>query len=46
MIEAIFFDNDGVLVDTEGLYFQACREAMERLGVRLTERTAPAVALD
>jgi HAD superfamily hydrolase (TIGR01509 family) len=28
MFQAIFFDNDGVLVDTEGLYFQATREAL------------------
>ena len=32
----ILFDNDGVLVDTEKLYFQACQEALVPLGVRLT----------
>ena len=37
MLKAILWDNHGVLVDTEGLYFQACRETLERLGVRLTE---------
>ena len=37
MLKAILWDNDGVLVDTEGLYFQACRETLERLGVRLSE---------
>ena len=37
MLKAILWDNDGVLVDTEGLYFQASREALERLGVRLSE---------
>ena len=37
MLNAILWDNDGVLVDTEGLYFQACREALEPLGVRLSE---------
>jgi HAD superfamily hydrolase (TIGR01509 family) len=33
--EAILFDNDGVLVDTEGYYFQANREALARFGVAL-----------
>lgn len=37
MLKAILWDNDGVLVDTEGLYFQACRETLEPLGVRLSE---------
>ena len=37
MLKAILWDNDGVLVDTEGLYFQASRETLERLGVRLSE---------
>jgi len=37
MIKAIFWDNDGVLVDTEKLYFQATRELLLRTGVRLTE---------
>ena len=37
MLKAILWDNDGVLVDTEGLYFQACRETLERLGVCLSE---------
>lgn len=32
---AILFDNDGVLVDTEGFYFQANREALARFGVEL-----------
>jgi len=32
---AILFDNDGVLVDTEGYYFQANREALARFGVTL-----------
>ena len=32
----IFWDNDGVLVDTEALYFQANREALSRLGIDLT----------
>lgn len=34
--DCIFWDNDGVLVDTEKLYFQASREALGTLGFELT----------
>jgi HAD superfamily hydrolase (TIGR01509 family) len=37
MIKAIFWDNDGVLVDTERLYFQATQDIMAAAGVPLTE---------
>ena len=37
MIKAIFWDNDGVLVDTERLYFQATQEIMGAAGRPLTE---------
>ena len=37
MIKAILWDNDGVLVDTERLYFQATREILARTGVDLTQ---------
>lgn len=37
MIRALFWDNDGVLVDTEKLYYLATREALEKIGVTLTE---------
>jgi HAD superfamily hydrolase (TIGR01509 family) len=33
---ALFWDNDGVLVDTERIYFEATRDTMARLGVELT----------
>lgn len=36
VIRAVLWDNDGVLVDTEGLYFQAGREIMATQGVELT----------
>ena len=36
MIKAIFWDNDGVLVDTEHLYFEATRRVLARVGVDLT----------
>lgn len=35
-MKAILWDNDGVLVDTEHLYFEATRDALERLGVPLS----------
>ena len=34
--KAILWDNDGVLVDTEGLYFQACKEVLGSIGIDLT----------
>ncbi len=35
MFKAIFWDNDGILVDTEHLYYQASREALEQAGIPL-----------
>lgn len=35
-MKAIFWDNDGVLVDSEHLYFEATRDAMAGLGVELS----------
>jgi HAD superfamily hydrolase (TIGR01509 family) len=37
MFSAILFDNDGVLVDTEELYFQATREVLAGIGADLDE---------
>jgi HAD superfamily hydrolase (TIGR01509 family) len=37
MFDVVFFDNDGVLVDTETLYFRATREALAEVGVALAE---------
>jgi HAD superfamily hydrolase (TIGR01509 family) len=37
MFDAILFDNDGVLVDTEGLYFRANREVLAGVGVELDQ---------
>jgi HAD superfamily hydrolase (TIGR01509 family) len=37
MIEAIFWDNDGILVETEQLYFQATQHVLNGVGVALTE---------
>jgi HAD superfamily hydrolase (TIGR01509 family) len=36
MIKAILWDNDGVLVDTEKLYFLANRQIFESIGIDLT----------
>jgi HAD superfamily hydrolase (TIGR01509 family) len=36
MIKAIFWDNDGVLVDTEHLYFEASRDALRQVGIELS----------
>jgi len=36
MIKAVLWDNDGVLVDTEKLYFKATREVLAEIGVDLT----------
>ncbi len=36
MIEAILWDNDGVLVDTEEIFYSATRDALARAGVALT----------
>lgn len=38
MIKGIFWDNDGILVDTEPLYFRATREVLAGFGVELTQQ--------
>jgi HAD superfamily hydrolase (TIGR01509 family) len=35
-MHTILWDNDGVLVDTEGFYFQACRTVLAKVGIELT----------
>lgn len=37
MIKAIFWDNDGVLVDTERLYYKATQVMLANVGVHLTK---------
>src|SRR5262249_2412762 len=37
MIKAIFWDNDGVLVDTERLYFLATQQVLATVGIDLTK---------
>jgi len=37
MFTALLWDHDGVLVDTEALYFQATREVLATVGATLTE---------
>ncbi len=36
MVKAIFWDNDGILVDTEILYYKANKEVFSTLGIDLT----------
>ncbi|MFW6335799.1 MAG: HAD hydrolase-like protein, partial [Phycisphaeraceae bacterium] len=38
MLQAIVFDFDGVLVDSEPMHFAAIREVAEELGVELDQR--------
>jgi HAD superfamily hydrolase (TIGR01509 family) len=45
MIKAIFWDNDGVLVATEHLYFQASAEVLAPLGIELTAQTFADISL-
>ena len=45
MIKAIFWDNDGVLVDTEKLYFKATCELLLHAGVTLTEELFNKISL-
>jgi HAD superfamily hydrolase (TIGR01509 family) len=37
MVKAIFWDNDGVLVDTEHLYFKATKQILSTIGFELTQ---------
>lgn len=37
MIKAIFWDNDGILVNTEELYFKANRQVLSAIGITLTK---------
>ena len=36
MVEAILWDNDGVLVDTECLFFESTRRTLASVGIQLT----------
>lgn len=45
LIKTILWDNDGVLVDTEELYFDATREAAARVGIELTQEQFRQVSL-
>lgn len=37
MLKAVFFDNDGVLVDTEHLYYAATRDVLAEVGAEVSE---------
>ena len=36
MVEAILWDNDGVLVDTEHLFFESTRTTLTQVGIHLS----------
>lgn len=46
MIKAIFWDNDGVLVDTEHLYFEASRDALRQVGIELSMEQFAHISLE
>lgn len=41
----VLWDNDGVLVDTEGLYFRATREVLASIGIDLTSEQFKEISL-
>jgi len=45
MIKAILWDNDGLLVDTERVYFEANRQALLRAGIQLSQEQFADVSL-
>jgi HAD superfamily hydrolase (TIGR01509 family) len=45
MIKTVFWDNDGVLVDTEKLYFKATREVLSEIGIDLTTELFAQISL-
>lgn len=45
MIKAIFWDNDGVLVDTEEIFFKANREILAGLGITLRRKQFEEISL-
>ena len=45
MLKTILFDNDGVLVDTEGVFFEANRLMLEEFGINLSEKEFAEISL-
>ena len=46
MLKALLWDNDGVLVDTESLYYQANRTSLAGLGIDLSAETYKQISLN
>jgi HAD superfamily hydrolase (TIGR01509 family) len=46
MLRAIFWDNDGILVDTEHLYFEASRDALRQVDIDLSMEDFVCITLD
>lgn len=45
MLKTILFDNDGVLVDTEGVFFEANRQMLKKFGLDLSEKEFAQISL-
>ena len=45
MLEVILWDNDGVLVDTERLYYESTKEILSGVGIELTEELFKMISL-
>ncbi len=45
MLKTILFDNDGVLVDTEGVFFEANRHMLREFGLDLSEKEFAEISL-
>lgn len=45
MLKTVLFDNDGVLVDTEGVFFEANRVMLKEFGVLLSEKEFAEISL-
>lgn len=45
MLKTILFDNDGVLVDTEGVFYEACRIMLREFGADLDEKTFAEISM-
>jgi beta-phosphoglucomutase-like phosphatase (HAD superfamily) len=45
MVRTVIWDNDGILVDTEELYFKTTREVLSEIGVDLTAELFDQISL-
>lgn len=45
MLKTILFDNDGVLVDTEGIFYEACLSVLREFGMDPDEKTFAQISM-